>query len=148
MPVDRNIPAERLARTKVLVVNDDHGVRKLVRNLLAVIGFQNIYEAVNGPAGLDLVRAKLPHVVILDWEMGLDGQRFIEAVRSPQKCPKPDVPIIILIGLASQGRVIDAAKFGAIKFLIKPVSLQSLTDSVAAVIEVAREPWRAVLAAD
>lgn len=145
MTIDRNIPAARLASTKVLVVNNDHNLRKLIRNLLRVIGFQNIHEAANGPTGLDIIRAITPDVIILDWEMGLDGERFAQAVRSPGTCPNPDVPIIMLISLASQGRVINPALFSATKFLIKPVTLQSLTNSIAAVIEVANEPWRAVL---
>lgn len=145
MPADRTIPAARLASTRVLVVNDDRTMRKQIRNLLRIIGFQNIHEAANGPTGLDIIRAIAPNVIILDWEMGLDGERFVQAVRAPGTSPKRDVPIIMLIGLASQGRVIDAALFRATKFLIKPVSLQSLTEGIAAVIEVANEPWRAVL---
>ena len=74
MPTDRNIPAARLASTKVLVVNNDHNLRKQIRNLLKVIGFQNIHEAANGPTGLDIIRAATPDVIILDWEMGLDGE--------------------------------------------------------------------------
>jgi len=128
-----------------LVVNNDHNLRKQIRNLLKVIGFQNIHEAANGPTGLDIIRAATPDVIILDWEMGLDGERFAQAVRSPGTCPNPDVPIIMLISLASQGRVIDRALFRATKFLIRPISLRSLTASIAAVIEVAKEPWRAVL---
>jgi two-component system, chemotaxis family, chemotaxis protein CheY len=145
MPTDRTIPTARLASTKVLVVNNDHNLRKQIRNLLKVIGFQNIHEAANGPTGLDIIRAATPDVIILDWEMGLDGERFAQAVRSPGTCPNPDVPIIMLISLASQGRVIDRALFRATKFLIRPISLRSLTASIAAVIEVAKEPWRAVL---
>jgi len=145
MTTDRIIPAARLASTRVLVVNNDHNLRKYVRNLLRVIGFQNIHEAANGATGLDIIRAIRPDVIILDWEMGVDGERFAQAVRSPGTSPNPDVPIIMLISLASQGRVTDRALFSATKFLIKPVSLQSLTSSIAAVIEVANEPWRAVL---
>ena len=145
MTTNRTIPGARLASTKVLVVNDDHNMRKQIRSLLRVIGFQNIHEAANGPTGLDIIRAIAPNVIILDWEMGLDGERFVQAVRSPGISAKSDVPIIMLISLASQGRVTDAALFRATKFLIKPVSLQSLAEGIAAVIEVTNEPWRAVL---
>jgi two-component system, chemotaxis family, chemotaxis protein CheY len=134
MPNDKEISAARLASTKVLVVNDDHNSRKFIRNLLTIIGFQKIYQAANGPAGLDLIKAKAPDVVIIDWEMGLDGDRFVQAVRSPGRCAKPGLPIIMLISLASSGRMMGAAQFAVSKFLLKPVSLQSLRESVAAVM--------------
>jgi two-component system, chemotaxis family, chemotaxis protein CheY len=145
MSCDRKIPDDRLASTKVLVVNDDHGANRFIRNLLAAMGFRNIYHAANGATGLDLVRAKAPDIIVLDWDMGLDGQRFMQTVRTPGKCPKPDVSIIMLIGLASRGRVANVAQFSKTKFLMKPLSSRTMEECLAAVIEVANEPWRAVL---
>jgi DNA-binding response OmpR family regulator len=145
MPHDRKIPDHRLASTKVLIVNDDHGLNRFIRNLLAAMGFRNVYHAANGVTGLDLVRARTPDIIVLDWDMGLDGQSFMQAVRTPGKCPNPNVSIVMLISLASRGRVANVPQFNKTKFLIKPLSLQSLEECLAAVIEVANEPWRAVL---
>ena len=145
MPHDRKIPDHRLASTKVLVVHDDHGANRLIRNLLAAMGFRNVYHAANGATGLDLVKSKGADIIVLDWDMGLDGQSFMQTVRTPGKSPKPDVSIIMLIGLASRGRVANVAQFSKTKFLMKPLSSRSLEECLAAVIEVANEPWRAVL---
>jgi two-component system chemotaxis response regulator CheY len=134
MLIDEKLSAERLAGTKVLVVNDNHNLRQLIQNFLTSMGFQKIYQAANGPAGIDLINAKSPDVVIVDWEMGPDGQRVVEAVRSPSRSKRPDLPIIVLIGLGSRGRALSAIQSRMTKFLIKPVSLQSLTQSLAAVI--------------
>jgi two-component system, chemotaxis family, chemotaxis protein CheY len=137
MPNERNISAERLASTKVLVVNDDHDLRKFIRNLLAIMGFRNICQAANGPAGLDLINAKTFDIVILDWEMaGLDGPGFVRAVRSPGKSPMSEVPIIMLTSTAhaNRNRVIDAVRFGVNEFLVKPISLQSLRKRVTDVL--------------
>ena len=74
MPIDTKTLAARFAATKVLVVDDEHYMRKVVRTMLMSIGVRNIYEAADGPAGLELIRTIAPDVVILDWEMpGLDG---------------------------------------------------------------------------
>jgi two-component system chemotaxis response regulator CheY len=137
MPNERKISADYLATTKVLVVNDDHDVRKFVCDLLAIMGFRNICQAANGPAGLDLINAKSFDIVILDWEMaGLDGPGFVRAIRSPSKPPKAEMPIIMLTSTAhaNRSRVIDAVRFGVTEFLVKPVSLQSLRKRVVQVL--------------
>jgi DNA-binding response OmpR family regulator len=134
MPYDRKTPPVRRADARVLVMNVDHKMRKFIQILLTSLGFQKIYQAANGAAALDLVKAKAPDVVILDWEMGLDSQSFVREVRSPDIFPKPNLPIILLIGLASRGRLMNVVQSGVTKFLVKPVTLQSLRTSLAAVL--------------
>ena len=54
------------------------------------IGVRNIYEAQDGPTGLEAIRTVAPDVVIVDWEMpGLDGAAFVRMVRSPETFPLP-----------------------------------------------------------
>jgi two-component system, chemotaxis family, chemotaxis protein CheY len=135
MPMDMNLLAARFAITKVLVVDDEHYMRKVVRALLMGIGVRNTYEAVDGPAGLELIRATAPDVVVLDWEMpGLDGPAFVRMVRSPDTFPYPDVPIIMLTGHGERGRVIEAVKLGVNEFLLKPVSSKALKDRLISVL--------------
>jgi two-component system chemotaxis response regulator CheY len=132
MSNDRKRPSVRRADAKVLVMNNDHNMRRFIQNQLTSLGFLNIYQAANGAAGLDLVNAKAPDVVILDWEMGLDSHSFVRDIRAPDK--KPNVPIILLISLASRGRLMDVVQSGVTKFLVKPISLQSLRASLNAVL--------------
>jgi two-component system chemotaxis response regulator CheY len=114
--------AARFAATKVLVVDDEPYMRKVVRTMLMSIGMRNIYEASDGPAGLTLIRILEPDVVILDWEMpGVDGPAFVRMVRSPDTFPCPDVPIIMLTGHGERSRGIEAVKIGVNEFLLKPV---------------------------
>lgn len=123
------------ASTKVLVVDDEHYMRKVVRTMLTTIGIRTVYEAATGPAGLELIRSVAPDVVIVDWEMpGLDGAGFTRAVRSPTTFPLPDVPIIMLTGHGERARVIEAMQCGVNEFLLKPVSSKSLQDRMIAVL--------------
>ena len=93
------------AAAKVLVVDDDLYMRKVVRMLLLSIGVRQIFEAPDGPSGLDAIRNRAPDVVILDWEMpGLDGAALGRMVRSPATFPYPDVPIIMLTGHGQRSR--------------------------------------------
>jgi two-component system, chemotaxis family, chemotaxis protein CheY len=127
--------AARFAITKVLVVDDEHYMRKVVRTLLMSIGVRTIYEASDGVAGLEAIRTLAPDMVILDWEMpGLDGPGFVRMVRSPETFPFPDVPIIMLTGHSERSRVIEAVKIGVNEFLLKPVSSKALQDRMTSIL--------------
>jgi len=136
--MDSGLPKQLQAQIKalkVLVVDDDHYMRKVVRTMLAAIGVKTVYEAPDGIIGLDVVRKFLPDLVIVDWEMpGLDGAQFVRIVRSPGKFPLPDLPIIILSGHGDRWRVLEAARIGAHEYLLKPVSIKSLQDRIVAIL--------------
>jgi two-component system chemotaxis response regulator CheY len=135
MPIDRETLAERFTAAKVVVVDDEFYMRKVVRTLLMSLGVRNVHEAADGPAGLELIRTVAPTVVILDWEMpGLDGAGFVRMVRSPETFPYPDVPIIMLTGHGERSRVIEAIEIGVNEFLLKPVSTKALQDRMTAVL--------------
>ncbi len=135
MPIDMPTPAQRFAAAKILVVDDEHFMRKVLRALLTSIGVIEIYEASNGEDGLELIRCKAPDVVLLDWKMpGMDGPSFVRMVRSPGTFPYPNVPIIMLTGHAERSRVVEAVQIGVNEFLLKPVSTKALQDRLLAVL--------------
>jgi CheY-like chemotaxis protein len=124
-----------LATIKVLVVDDEPYMRKVVRALLMSLGVRNIFEAADGPAGLEAIRVHAPNVVILDWQMpGLDGAGFMRIVRSPDTFPQAGVPIIMLTGHGERSRVLEAIKVGVNEFLLKPVSQNALRERLVAVL--------------
>jgi CheY-like chemotaxis protein len=135
MPIDSKALAARFAATKVLVVDDEPYMRKVVRTMLMSIGVRNVYEAGDGPAGLELIQSMEPDIVVLDWEMpGLDGPAFVRRVRSPDTFPYPDLPIIMLTGHGERSRVVEAVKIGVNEFLLKPVSAKALQDRIISVL--------------
>jgi len=140
VPRARKDLAASLVAAKVLVVDDDHYMRKVVRTLLTSIGVNKITEAPDGPSGLEKIRSWSPDVIILDWEMpGLDGPAFVRMVRSPTTFPYPDVPIIMLTGHGERSRVIEAVKIGVNEFLLKPVSSKALQDRLISVLAKPRQ---------
>ncbi len=135
MPIDTRSLESRIASMKILIVDDEHYMRKVVRTLLMGIGVRTTYEAADGPAGLEMIRSVSPDLVILDWEMpGLDGAGFVRMVRSPQTFPLPEIPIIMLTGHGERSRVIQAIELGVNEFLLKPVSSKALRDRIVAVL--------------
>jgi two-component system, chemotaxis family, chemotaxis protein CheY len=125
----------QIAALKVLVVDDDHHMRKVVRIMLTAIGVKAVFEACDGATGLEAVRRINPNLVIVDWQMPkMDGAQFVRTVRSPGTFPVADVPIIMLSGHGDRWRVIEAARIGAHEYLLKPVSIQALQDRIVAII--------------
>jgi CheY-like chemotaxis protein len=135
MPIDTRSIEARLAAAKVLVVDDEHYMRKVVRTLLMSNGVRNIYEAPDAASGLEAILTQQPDIVILDWEMpGMDGAGFVRMVRSPLTFPYPDIPIIMLTGHGEKSRVLEAVEIGVNEFLLKPVSSKALRDRLIAVL--------------
>jgi CheY-like chemotaxis protein len=127
---------EWLMRTaKLLVVEDDYDMRKVIRSLLMMIGARNIYEAADGQRGLELARVLAPDVIFLDWEMpGMKGPEFLKAVRSPGHFPTPEVPIVMLTGHVERSHVLQAMRLGINEYLCKPVSAKALLDRIVSVL--------------
>jgi two-component system chemotaxis response regulator CheY len=120
---------------KILIVDDEHYTRKVIRTLLITIGVRSIQEAANGHAGLDAITTFGPDIVLVDWEMpGLDGPGFVRAVRSPDTFSHPDVPIIMLTAHGERSRVMEAARLGVHEYLLKPASSQGLQSRILSVI--------------
>jgi DNA-binding response OmpR family regulator len=120
---------------RILVVDDNQYMRKLVRNLLLNVGIKNVYEAADGIAGLEAIRTISPDVVILDWEMPLlNGAEMVRIVRSPGVFPVPDIPIIMLSAHGERWRVVEAVRLGVNEFMVKPVSAKGLLDRVISIM--------------
>jgi len=127
--------SQRLQTLRVLVVDDEHSMRKVTRALLQVIGVQSIYEACDGSSGLEAICTHGPDLVILDWEMpSPNGPDFVRQVRAPGKFPLPDVPIIMLTAYGERSRVVEAVRLGVNEYLLKPVSSTALLARIVSVI--------------
>lgn len=128
--------AEAVIRAaKVLIVDDEFSMRKVVRMLLLSMGVTDVHDAADGPSGLAAVAALDPDVVILDWQMsGMNGPEFVQRVRSPDSLPQPNVPIIMLTAHGEHSRVIEAIRLGVHEFLVKPVSGKALYERLASVL--------------
>jgi DNA-binding response OmpR family regulator len=119
----------------VLVIDGSQFMRKIVRNCLLNVGVKEVYEAGDGIAGLEAIRAIVPDVVILDWELPLlNGAELARIVRSPGVFPTPNVPIIMLTSHGERWRVIEASRIGINEYLVKPVSAKALYDRLVSIV--------------
>ena len=79
-----------VASTKVLLIDDDYYMRKVIRSLLLAVGIKDVHEAANGVDGLETIPQIDPDIVVLDWEMPqLTGSEFMRMLRAPGKFAHP-----------------------------------------------------------
>lgn len=81
--------------TTIVIIDDNPHDRRLLRRLLMRYKNYRIFEAHNGPEGLDLVRQRQPDLVVLDLTIpGMDGFSIIEKLKSDERTR--DVPVVIV----------------------------------------------------
>jgi CheY-like chemotaxis protein len=130
----KNIEAV-IRSAKILIVDDEFSMRKVVRTLLLSMGVTDVHDAADGASGLTAVGALDPDVVLLDWQMGgMNGPEFVRRVRSPGTFPYPNIPVIMLTGHGEHSRVIEAMRLGVHEFLVKPVSAKALYERLVSVL--------------
>ncbi len=99
-------PAKENRRERVLVVEDDPGVRRFLVECLNTLG-HGVIEAANGEEGLRSLEAEDPSLLIVDFAM--PGMNGVEVVASARDF-RPDLPIIMATGYADMDavhRVVD-----------------------------------------
>jgi CheY-like chemotaxis protein len=126
----------RFDKLKILVVDDNQHMRKLVITVLQAFGTTHILEAEDGERAWAIMREANPDVVLLDWQMpGMTGVEFAQMVRTSPKTPNPFVPIIMLTGHTHIDHVRQARDAGVNEFLAKPVSVKGILTRLVSVIE-------------
>jgi CheY-like chemotaxis protein len=126
----------RFDRLKILVVDDNAHMRKLVVTILQAFGVIQIYEAESGPRAWQILLEANPDIVVLDWMMeGMSGLEFVQMVRSNPMAPNPFVPVVMLTGYTQIDHVRQARDAGVNEFLAKPISVKAMMTRLTAVIE-------------
>lgn len=115
---------------KVLIVDDDEMMRRLVRRALTSFGFTRIQEAENGAEGVAAASRDRPDIIICDYHMpGMHGLQLVETVRSDGAL---DHTAIIMLSAADDRAVIENARdLGADTFMVKPFDRADLKQLIA-----------------
>jgi DNA-binding NarL/FixJ family response regulator len=122
--------------TRILVVDDDAGLRKELRHLLEDAGYEVVAEAATGFQGVALARLALPDVVISDLRMPGDIGGLELAVEL-----KGEIPVIVLSAYDDPGLQARVRGAGA-TFLVKGCRSRALF----AAVELAASPGEDVVA--
>jgi two-component system, OmpR family, alkaline phosphatase synthesis response regulator PhoP len=114
-------------QTRVLVIDDEAPIRLLCRVNLEAEGMK-VLEAADGPTGLDVARAELPDVILLDVMMpGLDGWQVAEELLD--HVGTSGIPIVFLTAraeLRDRARGLDVGGIDYVTKPFNPIELASL----------------------
>jgi len=123
-----------MTETRILVVDDEPKLVRLVREVLTATGF-SVLSTGSGEAAIEMVALEQPNLVLLDVVLAgaLDGYDVARRVREFS-----DVPIIMLTAKARESDLLRGFDTGADDYLTKPFSSKELLARVRAVLKRAR----------
>ena len=117
---------------KVLVVDDSSIIRRVIEQILEVLGHQAI-PAADGVDALEALRdTEDIRLILLDWNMPeMDGLRFLKEYRSKGN----NTPVIMVTTEAEKSQVIEAIKAGVNNYVIKPFTPEVLGERIKDTLE-------------
>ncbi len=119
---------------KILVVDDFPTMRRIIRNLLKDLGFENVDEAEDGVQGLEKLRNSTFELVVSDWNMpNMDGLEMLKGIREDPTLAK--IPVLMVTAEAKKENIIAAAQAGANGYVVKPFTAATLEEKLNKIFE-------------
>lgn len=119
---------------KFLVVDDFSTMRRIVRNLLKELGFNNADEAEDGVAALQKLRNSKFDFVVSDWNMpNMTGLELLKAIRADADLKH--LPVLMVTAEAKKENIIEAAQAGASGYVVKPFTAATLEEKLNKIFE-------------
>jgi len=119
---------------KILVVDDFATMRKVIKNLLKQVGYENIVEAEDGVLALRVLKSQKIDLVISDWNMpNMTGLELLKAVRGDEDLKT--TPFLMVTAEALQDNVIAAVKAGVSNYIVKPFTAEVLNEKIIKILE-------------
>jgi two-component system chemotaxis response regulator CheY len=119
---------------KFLVVDDFSTMRRIVRNLLKELGFNNVEEAEDGVDALAKLRGGAFQFVISDWNMpNMTGIDLLRNIREDGTLK--GLPVLMVTAEAKKENIIAAAQAGASGYVVKPFTSATLDEKLAKIFK-------------
>ena len=120
----------------ILIVEDDHAIRRGVADALRFVGYQ-VYESARGDDGIQTALSNHIDLVILDIVLpGCSGLEVLKRIRESE----PTLPVILLTARGEEMDRVAGLRGGADDYVVKPFGLQELQARIEAVLR--RTPER------
>ncbi|MDA8095415.1 MAG: chemotaxis response regulator CheY [Betaproteobacteria bacterium] len=119
---------------KFLIVDDFSTMRRIVRNLLKELGFNNADEAEDGVAALHKLRGGGFEFVVSDWNMpNMTGLELLKSIRADAALKH--LPVLMITAEAKKENIIEAAQAGASGYIVKPFTAATLEEKLNKIFE-------------
>lgn len=119
---------------KILVVDDFSTMRRIIKNLLRDLGYNNTSEADDGQSALPMLQAGDFDFLITDWNMpGMTGIDLLKIVRADDKLAS--LPVLMVTAEQKREQIIEAAQAGVNGYIVKPFTAQVLKEKIDKIFE-------------
>lgn len=119
---------------KFLVVDDFSTMRRIIKNLLKELGFNNVEEAEDGVDALSKLRTGGIDFVITDWNMpNMDGLELLQSIRADENFSS--MPVLMVTAEAKKENIVAAAQAGASNYVVKPFTAAILEEKLSKIFE-------------
>ena len=119
MPADPNM--------KILVVDDMSTMRRIVKNILKQLGFNNLEE--NGQEALKKLKADTYGFVVSDWNMPvMMGIDMLRAIRADETLKK--IPVLMVTAEAQKENLMEAVQAGVSNYVVKPFTAETMQEKI------------------
>jgi CheY-like chemotaxis protein len=120
-------------RRRILLVDDDQGIREVARTVLEMVGGYDVETAASGLEGLEKARTSPPDAIVLDVMMpGLDGPATFALLQEQPETR--GVPVILLTAKTQAADRERFASIGVAGMLSKPFDPMALSDQIAGIL--------------
>ncbi len=119
---------------KILIVDDFSTMRRIIKNLLRDLGFNNTVEADDGSTALPVLKNGGIDFLVTDWNMpGMSGLELLEQVRADPSLAK--LPVLMVTAEAKREQIIRAAQAGVNGYVVKPFTAAVLKEKINKIFE-------------
>ena len=119
---------------KILVVDDFSTMRRIIKNLLRDLGFNNTSEADDGSTALPILQNGDFDFLVTDWNMpGMQGIDLLKAVRLDPKLAK--LPVLMVTAESKRDQIVEAAQAGVNGYIVKPFTAVTLKEKIEKIFE-------------
>jgi two-component system chemotaxis response regulator CheY len=119
---------------KILVVDDFSTMRRIIKNLLRDLGFNNTNEADDGTSALPMLQNGAYDFLITDWNMpGMQGIDLLKAVRADPKLT--NLPVLMVTAESKRDQIVEAAQAGVNGYIVKPFTAVTLKEKIEKIFE-------------
>ncbi len=110
---------------KILVVDDDGGMRLLLKRTLKKLGYLDVTVTDDGRKALAIINNQEIDLVISDWHMpNMDGLEFFKAIKNGTILRK--IPFLLITVETEKEKVLKAMKLGIDQYMVKPIEPEEL----------------------
>lgn len=119
---------------RVLVVDDFSTMRRIVKNILRQLGYNDIVEADDGTSAWELMNKEKVDFVISDWNMPqMTGIELLRKVRGSEEFA--ELPFLMITAEAQQENIIEAVQAKVSNYIVKPFTAETLGAKIDKIFE-------------